>query len=421
MFALVDTLAEKVAAKEAAGERRGRDDGDDRIGWRGASLSKSYSHPIVKQRRERGDFAGAVDLAQKLFATHVPKAEILYIARDYADAGDYAGAMEVGGSAGGQYCSDSGIRGYTAHAMFKQGKKEEAEKLLTDTLREIDGGKMTLHRDFIVGLALCGKVDDALRVSATLPVHDRSEHDEPTDKYAKNPSLVFTCLLMSDRDAEAVKLIDELKDAPSKAWGIRSLIQWDYEEYIVKEKASLLSPELRKRWTDFLVNYADTLEEPNVINRIGELYRAAECLMDLGYKPAALKVLDKAMKDINNFDKELPDHLRYGSYYARVQTGRLLLRLGERQKADTAFVAAIQDIALYKGDGSHTLYLQNHRKAESLGYILFYYTDALSEAKPEQIRTWGGYQRSENDSRIGYMTLRYLWGEYRLFSWYGIQ
>ena len=411
MFELVDELAEKVAEYKAAGRSRHYDDiEDDKRGGRGASLVETYSHPVVKLRRERGDLAGAVDLAQKLFARHVPEVEILSIARGYANAGDYASALEVGGSAGGVYCSDSGIRGYVAYAMFQHGKKEEADQLLTETLRKIDSGDMSLHRDFIVGLMLCGKIDDAIRLSTTLPVVDRSEHEEPTDQYVKQPTIILKCLLMMGREAEAVQLIDEWKHAAGKAWGIWILTQWDFEEH---GNVSLLTPELKQRWIDFLVNYADTLEEPNVTTRMGEWYRAAECLIDLGDKESALKVLDKALVDIHDFEPMPPDHRRYGSVQVRVQTGRLLIRLGEREKADIAFVAAIQDTSLYI---SESLYLQNHGKAESLKYILFDYTQALQD-KPEDIRTWPGYQPSENYRPP--MTLRYLW-EHRLFSTYMI-
>jgi len=86
----------------------------------------------------------------------------------------------------------------------------------------------------------------------------------------------------------------------------------------------------------------------------------------------------------------------------------MLERLGEFEKADIAFVAAVK-----KG----TLYKQEYRKAESLKYTLFDYTETLQD-KPEDIRTWPGYEKSENDRRI--RTLRYLW-ERRLFSQYMIQ
>ena len=408
MFELVDTLTEKEAGEKQAGKPDNLGIQDDRRGGMGASLAKTYSHPIVKQRRECGDFAGAVDLASKLFATHVPEAEILYVARGYANAGDYAGALEVGGSAGGEYCSDSGIRGYTAHAMLQHGKKEEAEKLLTETLREVDNGTMTLHRDFIVGLILCGKIDDAIRLSTTMPVVDRSEHSEPTDKYSQYPTIVLRSLLMTSRESDAVKIIDEWNHAAGKAWGIRTLIQWDYEEHLGKGNASLITPELKKRWRDFLVDYADTFEEPNAINRIGEWYRTAECLVDLDAKESALKVLDKALTDIPRLELGIPDHIRSNSINVRVQTGRMLIRLGECEKADIAFVAAVKECSLYE---------QAYRKAESLRYTLFDYTEALLD-KPEEIRTWPGYIKSENDRHI--RTMRYLW-ERSLFSVYGIE
>ena len=407
MFELVDVLAEKEAEKEASGRPDNLGIQEDRRGGQGASLAKTYSHPIVKSRRERGDFAGAVDLAKKLFSTHAPGVQILSIARGYAEAGDYASALEVGGSAGGEFCSDSGIRGYTAHAMLRHGKKEEAEKLLAETLHEVDNGTMTLHRDFIVGLLLCGRIDDAIRLSTARPVADRSEHSEPTDQYAQQPTILLQCLLMTDHEAEAVKLVDEWKQAAGKAWGIGILIRWNHEEHLGQGVDSLITPELKKRWTDFLINYADTLEEPNAINRIGEWYRAAECLIDLDANEAALKVLDKALVDVPKLEQGLPDHIRSNSIHVRVQTGRMLVRLGEYEKADIAFVAAVKE---------GTLYEKEYRKAESLKYTLFDYTEALQD-KPEDIRTWSGYGKSENDRRI--RTLRYLW-ERRLFSQYMI-
>jgi len=346
----------------------------------------------------------------------VADVEILYIARNYADAGDYAGALEVGGAAAGRYGSDPGIRGYVAHVMFQHGKKEEAETLLTETLRAIDNGSMPLHRDFIVGLILCGKVDDAVQRITTMQVVDPSEpHRDgiPAYQYAKTPMLLLRSLLMSGREAEAVKLVDEWKFPNGKAWGIRTLLQWNQEEYLDKGTASFFTPELNVRWIDFLIHYANTLEEPSVTARLEEWYRTAECLTDLGAREAALKILDKALEDIGDFDKTLPEspgsgtaHIRSDSVNTRIQIGRLLIRLGEREKADIAFTAAIKDFSL----------IRIHHLID-LRVILFNYTDFLLEEKPEHIRTWSGYQKRNALSRP--RTLRTQWKD-RLFSMYMI-
>jgi hypothetical protein len=245
---------------------------------------------------------GAVDLADRLFATHVPNVEILYIARGYADTKNYAAAIEVGGAAAGEYGSDSGIRGYVAHVMFKHGKKQDANKLLVETLREIDKGTMTLHRDFIVGLALCGRIDDALRLSTSKPVIDRSEHDEPTNKYSEHPTLILNCLLVSNREKEAMQLVDDWKVDRGKANAIWTLFRWNKEEHLDKKTASLLTQVWKKRWTDFLVRYMDTLDEPDTVLYATEGYRTAECLIGMDANDAALAVLDKVLAVIQTHE-----------------------------------------------------------------------------------------------------------------------
>ena len=400
MFVLVDALVEREAERAAAGRPDNLGIRDDRSGDWGASLSRTYSHPIVQSRRERGDIAGAVDLARRLFATHEPRVQILSIARGYADAGDYASALEVGGSAASEFASDSGIRGYVAYAMFRHGKIEEAEQLLNETLREIEDGTMSLHLDFIVGLLLCGKIDEAIRLGATAD----SQNEEPIFFSSRHPIRFFTPLLMVGREAEAIRLVDEWQHAAGKVWGIQQIIRWNHEEHLAKGNASLLTPELKERWIDFLIGFADTLEEPNPTNRVGAWYRAAECLIDLGAEEAALRVLDKALEATREYDRTIPAHLRSGSVNVRVQVGRLFVRLGEREKGDIAFVRAIADGSLHDRDFS---------RAESLRHTLFQYTDTLLEENPENIRTWAGYMRSENNRHI--RTLR-TFGEHRLFS-----
>ena len=407
MFTLVDLLAEKESEKAAAGEPDNFGIGDDRHGWMGASLSQSYSHSIVKSRRDRGDIAGAVDLAQKLFVTHVPNVQILYIARGYAQDSDYAGAIEVGGAAAGEYGSDSGIKGYVAHAMFKHGKKAEAEKLLTETLREIDSGTTTLHRDFIVGLALCGRIDDALRVSKTFPVVDLSEHREPTDKHSKQPTLILRCLLMTDREKEAMQLVEDWKVDSGKALGIWTLLRWNLEEHLDKGTKSLFTEEWKKRWSDFLVRYMDTLEESDAILFMTECYRAAESLIGLGTDDAALKVLDKVLAVIEKYDPDIPDHVRSGSVDARKQVGKLLIRLRQREKAEIVFASAIKESSMYEKD---------YNTAISLKYISIDHTGALKD-NPERIYSWSNYDKSYG--RV--IPLRELWRDYYLFSWYGIE
>jgi tetratricopeptide (TPR) repeat protein len=407
MFDLVDTLAEKESKKETAGKPDNPGIGDDRRGWLGASLVKSYSHPIVKQHRDRGNLHAAVDLAQKLFSTHAPEVEILYIARAYADAGDYAGAMEVGGAAAGSFGSDSGIKGYVAHTMFKHGKKDDADKLLTDTLREIDNGDTMLHQDFIVGLALCDRIEDAIRLSMSFPVTGRSENENPTDQHSKQPTLILHCLLTTHREKEAMQLIDDWKYGAGKAWAIWTFLRWNLEEHLDKGTESLLTREWKKRWTDFLVNYVDTLDEPNAINRAGEYYRAAECLIGLGAEPAALNVLNKALAVIQNHDRSIPDHSRFGSVNVRIQTGKLLIRLGQYEKAEIAFVSAVQDCSMHEKD---------YRSVGSLKEVLSEYSGVLMEDNPECIYSWRTYNKSYG--RI--IPLKELWQDHRLFSSYMI-
>ena len=385
MFALVDTLAETKAERNKPDDPRNRsgDRGDDQGGWFGASLAKTYSHPIVQQRRERSDLASAVDLASKLFHTHDPGTGIIYIARRYADDGDYAGAIEAGGN-------DSAIKGYTAYAMFQHGKKEEAEKLLTETLREIDGGMAALHADFVAGLVLCGRVADAVRL--TMP----SEGEEMPDLRSQQPDVILKCLLMSGREAEALKLVDEWKYDHGKAWAIWRLTQWNQEEYLDKGAAPFLTPERRKHYAGFMVNYTDTLKDG--------IHWHAEILLDLDAKEAALKILLKALAVVHYVDPRVSLLDQFNAVNSRLQMGKMLIRLGEREKADAAFTALIKICARLEPD---------YRKVDSLRGILFEYAESLMEEKPERIRTWSGYAKSENNSSA--MTLRYLWNS-SLFS-----
>jgi tetratricopeptide (TPR) repeat protein len=315
----------------------------------------------------------------------------LWVAQNYAYLGNYDRAIEIGEAEDEEDhgCNKSGIRGYVADVMFKHDKKEEADKLLNETVQAVESGKMALHRDFIVSLVLHGKTDTAVRLSTTIPVVDQfswSGRDPVQSDYKRYPAIILRVLLMNDREAEAMKVIDEWKDPRGKAWAIWKLCRWNQEEHLDKKKPSLFTPELKTRWSDFLAKHADTLDAPLAIMRAEEWNSMAECLLEFGAKAAAAKVLDKVLgilKDVMPFTNEQRELNIYAGWDGKhghipilTQTGALLLKAGESDKADIAFVAAVQACAEYKPG----LFSENLRK------VLDKYTACKGVISPEQIR-----------------------------------
>ena len=342
-------------------------------------LVRYAGHTFVKALRECGDVVVAVRVSREISTSgHDP---VLYKARRYADEGKYERAIGIGGAEGRQYgCSDSGIRGYTAHVMFNKGEKEQAEKLLKETIKSIESGKMSLHRDFIVGLTLCGQTSEAVRLSRLVSI-DKDEGDwyklQPDD-YRRFPSLILPALLINDREEEAIKVIDDWYDDCGKAWGIKMLCRWNQEEYIRKGKASFFTPETKERWTKFLVNYADTINEPVVHLRVEKWNGAAASLIELGAdKAAVMKILDKSLNTMStvwesyNSEREGIEGSKYIQISVRVHTGVLLSRLDEQDKSDAAFVAAVRSSV----------------EAGHIRDILSEYVICRCAASPEPIRT----------------------------------
>jgi hypothetical protein len=102
----------------------------------------------------------------------------------------------------------------------------------------------------------------------------------------------------------------------------------------------------------------------------------------------------------------MPDHLRSGAVDVRRQTGKLLIRLGQREKADIAFASAVEDCALYEKD---------YNRESSLKYTNIDHEGVLKD-KPDRIYTWNNYD--ENYGRV--IPLKKLLNG-SLFSWYGIE
>lgn len=356
--------------------------------------------PFVKKMLDRGDFVAVVSFVSQRSdgGDHNPT---LWVARGYAHRGDYARAIEIGefGQSG-----ECGMRGYVADVMFQHGKTEEAEKLLDETVQAVDAGKMKPHRDLIVSLVLHRRTDEAVRISTSIPVEGEYDWDWdrglPTD-YKRDPVRILQTLLVNDREAEAMKLIDEWKDPRGKAWGIWTLCRWNQEEFLRKDKPSLFTPEWKKRWTEFLVNYADTLEEPFAWYRVDEWNNAAECLIAFGEIAAAVKVLDK----VPGIMKEMEPPGRTGDPYSfrspgvipvLNRTGLLLTKAGEREKADVIFVHAVRVCADKP---------ENGKKSTNLMYTLVEYEICKNAESPEQIRVFPGFGRRN----VSYTPMRELW------------